>query len=617
MAGSPTVTVNEVYAALRSSPTSTSPGIDRLPLSIWRVGEDAWAPLLAKLFSAIASEGALPPAFHRGTITPILKAGAMDVTDPVSYRPITLLPTLYRLLARILATRFGAALAPAIGREQTAFLPGRLITDNINFTSLLPSLLAILGISGAIVFVDISKAYDTINRGFLYDVMAALGASKGMIHWARLLLSDTFASVHANGVESHPEESVSGVRQGCNLAPLLYLFIAQALASWLRAQPLLGITVQGVRYVSSHHADDTQVHMGDLSPGALSSLSSALLTFGKASGQRINPAKSSALLVGATPSSPPPTHISGIPVVQDVTALGIPHTHIANTPPPPPPRTRTRSSSRPTPRLPLPPSSVVTTSWHTRLQAVDRRLSSISQLPLSAMGRGLAASTYGLSTLLYQAESLGLSEAPALTTLTSRLVKTVCPGTPARLLCGSPSLGGFGLLPLRAHTKARHAAMANRLLQFLCSPAPSTTSSPSPHPTPHVTSPPWWVALLWLPRVIAAMFITVSSFLSNRHLSPTAILPSPPPFFLPLDFSRPPWVALAESSLRLCCPSLHPAQALLTASFTTPERAAAGLLHPSVQQTHCLPAGPLTSMIVALQALGPLTSTTPPPPSVF
>ena len=59
-----------------------------------------------------------------------------------NYRPITLLNTDYRVLARVLAARFGALLGEVVGPEQSAFLPGRHIGDNVLSLRLLPAALA-------------------------------------------------------------------------------------------------------------------------------------------------------------------------------------------------------------------------------------------------------------------------------------------------------------------------------------------------------------------------------------------------------------------------------------------------------------------------------------------
>ena len=95
----------------------------------------------------------------------------------------------------------------------------------------MPHLCLALDVQGAIVFLGISKAFDTIDREFLYHCLLEMGASFGMINLARLLLHDTRATTHVNGVNSTPRVWHSGVRQGCPLSPLLYLVMAQALTS--------------------------------------------------------------------------------------------------------------------------------------------------------------------------------------------------------------------------------------------------------------------------------------------------------------------------------------------------------------------------------------------------
>ena len=64
----------------------------------------------------------------------------------------------------MLAARFGSAMAPAMGLEQAAFLPGRQIGDNIMALQLMPALLTALGLSGAVVSLDIAQTYYSACR---------------------------------------------------------------------------------------------------------------------------------------------------------------------------------------------------------------------------------------------------------------------------------------------------------------------------------------------------------------------------------------------------------------------------------------------------------------------
>ena len=330
VAGSANVTAAEVSAALTTCPPCSSPGPDGLPYALWRVGDGCWAPLLAKLFSAMGALQQTPPGFNAGTITPLPKPGAADLTAPASYRPITLLPALYRILSKVLAHRFGAAMAPSIGHEQAAYLPGRRIEDANNFAALLPHALAASGDTAAVVYLDIAKAFDSVDRQFIFSAMALMGATDGMLAWARLMLADTRASVHANGVESAPLLWHAGVRQGCPLSPLLYLFVGQALASWLRAQPELGVQVAGRRHVCSMFADDTSAIIRP-TQAAADCLRAAMAAFRSASGQAVNIPKSVAVAVGHPLPDPLPADLAGIPVAPDRVHLGVP----CSNPPPP------------------------------------------------------------------------------------------------------------------------------------------------------------------------------------------------------------------------------------------------------------------------------------------
>eukprot|EP00955_Chlamydomonas_euryale_P021656 228801-Chlamydomonas_euryale.AAC.1 len=92
-------------------------------------------------------------------------------------------------------------MAPCMGAEQMAFLPGRDIRNSLMEVFVVLAELAAQCGGGAVVLLDIVKAYDTVDRDFLFTVMAEMGASEGMLRWVRLLLHDTRASVHANGVE--------------------------------------------------------------------------------------------------------------------------------------------------------------------------------------------------------------------------------------------------------------------------------------------------------------------------------------------------------------------------------------------------------------------------------
>jgi len=530
---------------------------------MWTIGNCIWAPLLAKLFTAIATTGCLPAHFLHGSITPILKPGAPP-SLPSSYRPITLLLTVYRIFARCLATRFGRAMDPAFGHEQSAYLPNRRIESAILFQDLLPHLLHATNQPGCTLFLDIVKAFDTVSRPFLFEVMTTMGCSEGMVNLARIILSDTWACTHANGFSSTYLQWFMGVRQGCPLSPLLYLFIPRAFGVWLSSFPSMGISIIGQRYVTLHHADDGSLHLSSLSPQAESDLQFALTCFQKASCQAVHLGKSQALILrtGPAPSSSPPTSFATIPLTQSLTSLGIPRCTPSHPPPSPSPSPYTTRSSLQPPISPSPPFIPPSQAWSQAHSNSLSRLHRIQRLPLSPIGQGLAASTYALSSILYLAEFTDSPTSPnplldiqsvAYSTVSHRPPPFSPYSIPTPFLTARPSQGGFGLLHVQRHSTARHAALATRLLSHLFSPTQDSSSQTS---------------------------------------------------------SPPPWIHLASHLLKHSCPDLHPAHTLLLATIAPKDPLLQGILSiPGLLQLHPIPPGPLRRMILALRAMGPLTPT--------
>lgn len=461
--GTASFTEQEVHRALRRTKPGRSPGLDGVPADLYCRLRRSFAPLFARLFSAIASTGILPPGFHEGLITMLHKSG--DRSDPLNYRPITLLNTDYRLHALVLARRLGPCLPHVIDPEQTAFVPGRHIGANILSLQLLPHLLRRQGRWGLAVFCDFRKAYDTIDRGFLLSALSALGVGDGFLSLVRPLLSGTRARAVVNGFVSRPSSSFAGVRQGCPLAPLLYLAVSQALLSFLRSRDI-GISdlLPGSSRTATTgtYADDAQVLLE--SPSQISAFLSAMDTFAAATGQRLHPAKSRILPLGAVPPAfedalPPPAARRGMPLVDAATAMGIPFCNGE------------------------PPADVLSAAWASRLARVEGAFARVSRLGLSLFGRGFASAAYGVSRLLYFAEFIGqppASVASRLTTITARLVDRARPpacsgrsfaGLHHSALFGRPADGGFGALPWRQHISARHACWAARLISAPLSPA--------------------------------------------------------------------------------------------------------------------------------------------------
>lgn len=180
-------------------------------MDLYQRFRDRFTPILAKVFSASAQQQRLPKGFLDGVICCLHKAG--DPTVIANYRPITLLDTDYRTLARVLANRLSKAFSLTISPEQTAFLPLRRIADNIATLQLAPHILRGSGDTGVVAFLDFHKAYDTVNRDFMFECLEALGVGDGFSKWVRMLHDGTRSAALVNGHLSEFKDITAGVRQ--------------------------------------------------------------------------------------------------------------------------------------------------------------------------------------------------------------------------------------------------------------------------------------------------------------------------------------------------------------------------------------------------------------------
>ncbi|KAG1664908.1 hypothetical protein FOA52_006254 [Chlamydomonas sp. UWO 241] len=381
-AGAPSASVAEVRRSLRQSRPGAAPGPDGIPIGLWRRGGAALPRLLARVYSAVGHTGGVPRGFLAGDVAPIFKKG--DPAEPTNYRPITLLSTDYRMMTKTLAARLAPVLATVVGPHQTAFLPGRLITDNVLFMHLLPHLLASNRAAGdgdtAVVaaFLDFSKAYDTVSRPFLYAVMKAMGAGDGLLRWTRAILTGTTASATVNGFTSAAQPYHAGVRQGCPVAPALFLFAAEAQVRHLHDCPSVGIDIaRGVRVFYVQYADDTLPLLRQLTPACVQAFLAFMHVFQMASRLALNPPKSQLLALGdaVPPDGVLPESVCGLAVVTEAASLGV----------------VVEAGGEPQP------------DWEELLDQVALKYDKLARLPLSAFGRASASAVYGVGRLLHRA----------------------------------------------------------------------------------------------------------------------------------------------------------------------------------------------------------------------
>jgi len=121
----------------------------------------------------------LPEEWKESFIVPIHKKG--DKTDFNNYRNISLLPTTYKILSNILLSRLIPYAEEVIGDHQCGLRRNISTTDNIFSIRQIPEKKWECNESVLQLFIDFKRAYDSVRREVLYNILTESGTPKKLV----------------------------------------------------------------------------------------------------------------------------------------------------------------------------------------------------------------------------------------------------------------------------------------------------------------------------------------------------------------------------------------------------------------------------------------------------
>ena len=216
--------------------------------------------------------------------------------DPLNWknwRPLSLLNQDNELLAKLIVERIKPHMKKIINIDQTGFIKGRYIGQNIT------NIIDILhcceqeDISGVLISVDFVKAFDSLDWVYIDKSLKFFNVPDTIHKWVRILYNDISSCVINNEWASNYFKLERGVRQGCPLSPYLFIIAAETLALKVRQNnDIQGIQIGNKTFKIKQYAYDTQVF-------SLFEIFKVFEEFSTISGLQINCTKTEVLRIGA------------------------------------------------------------------------------------------------------------------------------------------------------------------------------------------------------------------------------------------------------------------------------------------------------------------------------
>ena len=233
----------EVVKAISELQCGKAAGPDGIPPEIFKVGGDTLIRKFTEFLCMCWEDGCLPQDLKDARIVHLYK-GKGEKSSCDNYRGISLLSIAGKILAKVILNRLNAHLLDeTVPESQCGFRQNRGTVDMIFCARQIQEKCREQNKDLYILFVDLTKAFDTVSRPGLWNILPRIGIPPKMVNMIRCF-HDGMKARLVTGSEDDEFSVTNGVKQGCVLAPTLFsfLFSMMLLSAFQESDPGIEIT---------------------------------------------------------------------------------------------------------------------------------------------------------------------------------------------------------------------------------------------------------------------------------------------------------------------------------------------------------------------------------------
>ena len=217
------ISEEEVLEILKSLPTNKGTGPSSIPTKFLLMIADLVIAPLSNLINVSFSTGVFPDILKTAKVIPLHKGGSTQELN--NFRPISLLSIFDKIMEKLMHKRLYSFIEEhnILFKNQFGFRKGSSTAHSlIEITEKIKESID-NGKFGCGIFIDLKKAFDTVNHKILLSKLEHYGVRGNILKWFESYLTDRKQYVFYNGISSTTKSLSCGVPQGSVLGPLLFL----------------------------------------------------------------------------------------------------------------------------------------------------------------------------------------------------------------------------------------------------------------------------------------------------------------------------------------------------------------------------------------------------------